>query len=86
MAVSVEYFPIIPIEYPDEDGKLIAEGDIQCSYLTYTRSAIRVYFQNRAHSEGFFCQVRNSVPHLSASTRLIYIARFSNKLLHLFID
>lgn len=51
MAVSVEYFPIIPIEYPDEDGKPIAEGDIQCSYLTYTRSALRVYFQNRAHSE-----------------------------------
>ncbi|MBG1267989.1 Uma2 family endonuclease [Nostoc sp. WHI] len=46
MTASVEYIPVIPIEYPDEDGKPMAEGDIQCSYLTYARNALRIYFQN----------------------------------------
>ena len=41
-----EYFPI-QIEYPDEDGKPMAEGDVQCNYLIYARSALRIYFQNR---------------------------------------
>jgi Uma2 family endonuclease len=36
------------IEYPDEDGKPMAEGDIQCEYLIYGRSALRTYFQNRS--------------------------------------
>ncbi|BAY43987.1 hypothetical protein SAMD00079811_15810 [Scytonema sp. HK-05] len=48
MTAAVEYFPITPIEYPDEDGKPMAEGDIQCSYLTYARNALRLYFQNRS--------------------------------------
>lgn len=47
MTASVEYIPITPIEYPDEDGKPMAEGDLQCSYLTYARNALRIYFQNR---------------------------------------
>ncbi|MEH2254156.1 Uma2 family endonuclease [Nostoc sp.] len=47
MTASVEYIAITPIEYPDEDGKPMAEGDIQCSYLTYARNALRIYFQNR---------------------------------------
>ena len=47
MTVAVEYIPVTPIEYPDEDGKPMAEGDIQCSYLIYARSALRLYFQNR---------------------------------------
>ncbi|MEH2338443.1 Uma2 family endonuclease [Nostoc sp.] len=47
MTASVEYIPVTPIEYPDEDGKPMAEGDIQCSYLTYARNALRIYFQNR---------------------------------------
>ena len=47
MTVSVEYIPT-QIEYPDEDGKPMAEGDVQCSYLTYARSALRLYFQNRS--------------------------------------
>lgn len=47
MTVSVEYIPT-QIEYPDEDGKPIAEGDVQCSYLIYARSALRLYFQTRS--------------------------------------
>ncbi|MEH2006259.1 Uma2 family endonuclease [Nostoc sp.] len=46
MTVSIEYIPITPIEYPDEDGKPMAEGDLQCSYLTYARNMLRIYFQN----------------------------------------
>ncbi|MCF2148453.1 Uma2 family endonuclease [Desmonostoc muscorum LEGE 12446] len=46
MTASVEYIPVTPIEYPDEDGKPMAEGDIQCSYLIYARSALRIYFRN----------------------------------------
>ncbi|ACC78928.1 Uma2 family endonuclease [Nostoc punctiforme] len=46
MTASVEYIPVAPIEYPDEDGKPMAEGDIQCSYLTYARNVLRIYFQN----------------------------------------
>lgn len=43
MTVAVEYIPT-QIEYPDEDGKPMAEGDVQCSYMIYARSALRVYF------------------------------------------
>ncbi|MEH2325941.1 MAG: Uma2 family endonuclease [Nostoc sp.] len=46
MTASVEYIPVTLIEYPDEDGKPMAEGDIQCSYLTYARNALKIYFQN----------------------------------------
>jgi len=46
MTASVEYIPVTPIEYPDEDGKPMAEGDLQCSYLIYARSVLRIYFQN----------------------------------------
>jgi hypothetical protein len=37
MTVSIEYIPVTPIEYPKEDGQPIAEGDLQCSYLTDAR-------------------------------------------------
>ncbi len=47
MTISVDYSPT-QIEYPDEDGKPMAEGDVQCSYLTYARNALRIYFQNRS--------------------------------------
>jgi Uma2 family endonuclease len=47
MTASVEYIPVTPIEYPEEDGEPMAEGDIQCSYLTYARTALRIYFQSR---------------------------------------
>ncbi|MDB9454906.1 Uma2 family endonuclease [Dolichospermum circinale] len=47
MTVSVEYIPVTPVEYPEEDGKPMAEGDLQCSYLTYARNVLRIYFQNR---------------------------------------
>jgi len=47
MTASVEYIPITPIEYPEEDGQPMAEGDIQCSYLIYARTALRIYFQNQ---------------------------------------
>src|SRR5689334_16845219 len=48
MTTSVEYISVTPIEYPDEDGQLIAEGDIQCSYLIYVIGALQIYFQNRS--------------------------------------
>ncbi|MBE8969894.1 Uma2 family endonuclease [Nostocales cyanobacterium LEGE 12452] len=46
MTGSVEYIPVTPIEYPDEDGKPMAEGDIQFSYLTYAINALQIHFQN----------------------------------------
>ncbi|MEA5623364.1 Uma2 family endonuclease [Nostoc sp. UHCC 0251] len=46
MTASVEYIPVTPIEYPDEDGKPMAEGDIQFSYLTYVINALGIHFQN----------------------------------------
>ncbi|MDZ8094279.1 MAG: Uma2 family endonuclease [Nostoc sp. DedQUE05] len=46
MTASVEYIPVTPIEYPDEDGKPMAEGDIQFSYLAYAINALQIYFQN----------------------------------------
>jgi Uma2 family endonuclease len=36
------------IEYPDEDGKPMAEGDIQCEYLIYARKTLRLYYQSRS--------------------------------------
>jgi hypothetical protein len=47
MAVSVEYFPITPIEYPDEDGKPMAESDQTREYLLYSVKVLGTYFQNR---------------------------------------
>ena len=35
------------IEYPDEDGKPMAEGDAQREYLIYATKVLRIYFQNR---------------------------------------
>ncbi|MFW9262049.1 Uma2 family endonuclease [Nostoc sp. CALU 546] len=46
MTVSIEYIPVTPIEYPDEDGKPMTEGDIQFSYLAYAINALKIYFQN----------------------------------------
>jgi Uma2 family endonuclease len=46
MTVSIEYIPVTPIEYPDEYGKPMAEGDIQFSYLAYAINTLRIYFQN----------------------------------------
>lgn len=41
-------FPPTQIEYPDEDGKPMAEGDIQRKYLTYCTEALAIYFKNRS--------------------------------------
>ncbi len=46
MTVSVEYIPV-QIEYPDEDGKPMAEGDIQCKYMLYATDVLGIYFQSR---------------------------------------
>ena len=46
MTVSVEYIPV-QIEYPDEDGKPIAEGDIQRKYMLYATDVLGIYFQSR---------------------------------------
>lgn len=47
MTAAVEYFPITPIEYPDEDGKPMAESDQAREYLLYATKVLEVYFQNR---------------------------------------
>lgn len=46
MTVSMGELPT-QIEYPDEDGKPMAEGDAQGNYMIYAKSALRIYFQNR---------------------------------------
>jgi len=49
MTISAEcYFPPQIIEYPDSDGKPMAEGDIQRDYMTYAIEGLRTYFQNRS--------------------------------------
>ncbi|MDF5730689.1 MAG: Uma2 family endonuclease [Rhizonema sp. PD38] len=47
MTVTVEYIPITLIEYPDEDGKPMAESDQTREYLLYAPKVLGVYFQNR---------------------------------------
>lgn len=47
MTVSVEYIPTL-IEYPDEDGKPMAEGDVQRKCLLYATGVLGMYFQNRS--------------------------------------
>ncbi|HCF30156.1 MAG TPA: hypothetical protein DEV81_23815 [Cyanobacteria bacterium UBA11049] len=46
MTVAVEYIPV-QIEYPDEDGKPMAEGDIQRKYMLYATDVLGIYFQSR---------------------------------------
>jgi Uma2 family endonuclease len=46
MTVSIEYIPVTAIEYPDEDGKPIAESDQARFYLRYGTEVLEVYFQN----------------------------------------
>ncbi|MEL7242358.1 MAG: hypothetical protein AAGM40_08425 [Cyanobacteria bacterium J06573_2] len=46
MTTIVEYYPIKPIEYPEEDGKPIAESDQARDYLTYATEVLKVHFQN----------------------------------------
>ncbi|WP_445636820.1 hypothetical protein NSTC745_01794 [Nostoc sp. DSM 114161] len=47
MTASVEYIPVTPIEYPDEDGKPMTEGDLQRKCLVYATTVLDIYFQNR---------------------------------------
>jgi Uma2 family endonuclease len=47
MTTSVEYIPVTPIEYPDEDGKPMAEGDLQRKCLVYITTVLEIYFQKR---------------------------------------
>ncbi|MBX9254189.1 Uma2 family endonuclease [Desmonostoc muscorum CCALA 125] len=47
MTASVEYIPVTPIEYPDEDGKPMAEGDLQRKCLVYATTVLEIYFRNR---------------------------------------
>ncbi len=46
MTASVEYITVTPIEYPDEDGKPMAEGDLQRKCLVYATTVLEIYFQN----------------------------------------
>jgi Uma2 family endonuclease len=46
MTVSIEYIPVTAIEYPDEDGKPMAESDQARFYLRYGTEVLEVYFQN----------------------------------------
>ncbi|HLO87147.1 MAG TPA: Uma2 family endonuclease [Nostocaceae cyanobacterium] len=47
MTVSIEYIPITPIEYPEEDGLPMAEGDLQRKSLVYATTVLDIYFQHR---------------------------------------
>jgi Uma2 family endonuclease len=47
MAISAEFPPVL-IEYPEADGKPMAEGDIQREYLLYATKVLEFYFQNRS--------------------------------------
>ncbi|MCL1462948.1 Uma2 family endonuclease [Argonema galeatum] len=46
MTISYSQLPT-QIEYPDEDGKPMAESDQARNYLTYAVEVLRIYFQNR---------------------------------------
>lgn len=47
MTASVEYIPVTPIEYPEEDGEPMAEGDLQRKCLVYATTVLEIYFQSR---------------------------------------
>lgn len=47
MTASFGDYIIQKIEYPDEDGKPMAESDQACNYLIYARQVLRIYFQDR---------------------------------------
>lgn len=51
MTTIVEYYPIAPIEYPEEDGKLMAESDQSRYYLSYATEVLKVNFQNHSDIE-----------------------------------
>lgn len=46
MTISLDY-PVRKIEYPDEDGQPVAEGDAQRQYLLDCVQILGIYFQNR---------------------------------------
>lgn len=48
MTIAPEYLPR-KIEYPETDGKPMAEGDIQCRYLMYARRALDHHFQSSSN-------------------------------------
>ena len=80
MTVSVEYIPT-QIEYPDEDGKPMAEGDIQCSYLTYARNVLRIYFQNRPNvyvSGNLFIYYEQGNPEAVVAPDVFVVFRVNN--------
>ncbi|MBD2090499.1 Uma2 family endonuclease [Microcoleus sp. FACHB-1515] len=43
----VTFVPIETVEYPDEDGKPMAEGDAQRKALTYCTETLSLYFRSR---------------------------------------
>jgi len=43
----VSFVPIAAVEYPDEDGKPLAEGDAQRKALTYCTETLNLYFRSR---------------------------------------
>lgn len=45
MTTIVEYYPIAPVEYPEDDGKPMAESDQARYYLTYATEVLKVHFQ-----------------------------------------
>jgi Uma2 family endonuclease len=48
MTTIVEYYPIAPVDYPEEDGKPMAESDEARDYLTYATEVLKVHFQNNS--------------------------------------
>lgn len=48
MTTIIEYYPIAPVDYPEEDGKPMAESDQARDYLTYATEVLKVHFQNNS--------------------------------------
>ncbi|MFL9454485.1 MULTISPECIES: Uma2 family endonuclease [Nostocales] len=82
MAVSAEYFPITPIEYPDEDGKPVAESDQTREYLLYSVKSLGIYFQNRPDvyvSGNLFIYYEQGVPESVVSPDVFVIFGVENR-------
>ncbi|RCJ35879.1 hypothetical protein [Nostoc sp. ATCC 53789] len=62
MTASVEYIPVMPIEYPDEDGKPMAEGDLQRKCLVYATTVLKIYFQNHPNDLEFISSQDVNLP------------------------
>ncbi|MUH01271.1 Uma2 family endonuclease [Scytonema sp. UIC 10036] len=82
MVVSVEYIPMTPIEYPDEDGKPMAESDQTREYLLYSVKVLGTYFQNRPDvyvSGNLFIYYEQGIPESVVSPDVFVIFGVENR-------